>query len=189
MRADRRQICRRWQFEVGAVRENQEHRHGGTHLAAKGKDHPVTRHMRVHRESGGVAPLILNLFTRWLVVKPRPRPIYSPPRVRKKYPVPIAQDALWAPGAGLDGREKEKKIVCPDRSSNPGPPILQPVATSTELSKRTLYFTFFFGKRATQKRFACWVTRAKMQYRCIKTNTYTHAHTYLLHGAESFLRN
>jgi hypothetical protein len=37
-------------------------------------------------------------------------------------PVPVVQEAGWAPGVGL-GTEPRRKIVCPFRVSNPGSPV------------------------------------------------------------------
>jgi hypothetical protein len=41
-------------------------------------------------------------------------------------PVPIGQEAGWAPRAGLD-TEDRGKILCPRRESNPDRPVVQPV--------------------------------------------------------------
>jgi hypothetical protein len=45
---------------------------------------------------------------------------------RKGPPVPIVQEAGWAPRAGLD-TEVTGKILCPRRGSNPDRPVVQPV--------------------------------------------------------------
>jgi hypothetical protein len=48
-----------------------------------------------YRGITGIAVLILNLGAkRWWVVSATPRPLYSP----RKDPVPIVQEAGWAPG-------------------------------------------------------------------------------------------
>jgi hypothetical protein len=59
----------------------------------KGKDHPITGHQGP-RGVRGIALLIFNLGARsgW-VVSTTPRPLYP-----REDPVPIVQEAGWAPG-------------------------------------------------------------------------------------------
>ena len=77
-----------------------------------------TRPSRTHRVSGGIAQLFLNLGTRrGCVVSITPQPPLPP----GKTPVPIAQEAGWAPGTGLDrcGKSRPTGFRSPDLPATP----------------------------------------------------------------------
>jgi hypothetical protein len=80
---------------------------------------PRNRPRRTHRVSEGIAQLFLNLGTRrGCVVSITPRPPFTP----GKHPVPIVQEAAWAP---------EPVWIDAENHAPPGfdPRTFQPVAS------------------------------------------------------------
>jgi hypothetical protein len=63
-------------------------------------------------------------------------PAALPPR--KEPPIPIRQEAGWAPEAGLDAVE-QRKICCSCQELNPGRPARSLVAIPTELTRLCIY--------------------------------------------------
>jgi hypothetical protein len=79
--------------------------------------------MKAYWGSGGIAPLILDLGTRWrFVVSFTPRPLYS----QGKSPWYPLDRRLGGPQS-RSGRGGEDKIPSPCRKSNPRTPIVQPL--------------------------------------------------------------
>jgi hypothetical protein len=96
---------------------------------------------------GGIAPIILDLGTRWgWVVTVTPRPRFAP----GKGPPGIHCTGGWVgPRAGLD-TEVWGKIFCPRRRSNPDRSVVQPVVrhyTAWANQIPVLYFVYLFPSK------------------------------------------
>jgi hypothetical protein len=82
--------------------------------------------------SGGIAPRILDLGTRWSASRPGR---FSPQGKSPWYPL---DRRVGGPRAVLDTMEK-RKMPSPHRESNPRTPIVQPVAQRYDYYKYVLY--------------------------------------------------
>jgi len=89
--------------------------------------------IKMYLGSGGIAPRILNLDTRWnWVVTFTPRPFYLRGK-RPRYPVDRRLSELQS-RSGRDGEEK-KSHHCPCRDFNPGRPARSLVTVLTDLHR------------------------------------------------------
>jgi hypothetical protein len=86
----------------------------------------LTKHhaMKMYWVSGGIAPRILDLGTRWRWVVSSLSGRFTP---RERAPGTRLIGGSVGPSAGLDAVVK-RKIPSPRRESNPRTPIVQPVA-------------------------------------------------------------
>jgi hypothetical protein len=83
--------------------------------ATKGKVVPVHA-MKAYRGSGGIAPFILNLSTRWEVNCQHHTPAPSP--LEKESLVPFEEEAGWAPEPAWEFWRREKSS-CPSQDLKP----------------------------------------------------------------------
>jgi len=92
--------------------------------------YPVSRHENIWW-SGGVAPCLLNLGTRWMrVVSFTPRPLYPLPRAPGTHSI----GGRISLRVDLKRQRIEKSLLCPCRDSKPSRPARKLISVLTEPS-------------------------------------------------------